>query len=223
MTELLEIYGNDAVLRGVAAVPWITFIDGCFMEKDILIAEYHSARTGQWARPIAPRPDITLSVYERLGRTTDLEAFALEFPHYLHLKNGVAEAYAAGIFKATKDQIFPLRRYIKVLPDVTFFIHIGNEAAEMLGSGRTMTRSNFFCEELRQAIRRIGGSLRLEECERSMRGDPGMDGIDELDIQLAKQWRGFRDGYVPWHRECRRHKLDVMKAIIVGDLQVNLN
>jgi hypothetical protein len=40
--ELSEIYGNDAVLRVVAVVPWITFIDGCLMEKDILTAEVRS-------------------------------------------------------------------------------------------------------------------------------------------------------------------------------------
>jgi hypothetical protein len=77
------------------------------------------------------------------------------------------------------------------------------------------------CEELKQATRRIDGLLRLEECERRMRGDLGMDGIDELDIQLAKQWRKFRDGYISWHVECRRYKLDFMKAVIVGDSQSN--
>ncbi|KAJ7816862.1 isoprenoid synthase domain-containing protein [Mycena olivaceomarginata] len=238
MKELSEIYGNDAVLRGVAVVPWITFIDGCLMEKDILTAE----------RELANGHDLS-----RLGRTTDLEALALKFPEYLRLKNGVAEAYTAGIFKATKDQIFPLRRYIKVLPDVTFFINAMNDvlsfhkeelagetynlihlrtrslsASGERGSGNAGKWTHYdtfqlLCEELRQAIRRIDGSLRLGECERSMRGDPGMDGIDELDIQLAKQWRGFRDGYVSWHLECRRYKLDVMKAIIVGDSQANLN
>jgi hypothetical protein len=42
MKELSEIYGNDAVLRGVAVVPWITFVDGCLMEKDILTSEVRS-------------------------------------------------------------------------------------------------------------------------------------------------------------------------------------
>jgi hypothetical protein len=43
-------------------------------------------------------------------------------PHYLRSKSGIAEAYAAGMFKATKAQHLPLTRYIKVLPDLTFYI-----------------------------------------------------------------------------------------------------
>ena len=43
-------------------------------------------------------------------------------PNYLRYKTGVAEAYAAAIFKANKDQELPLTRYIKALPDMTFFI-----------------------------------------------------------------------------------------------------
>ena len=43
-------------------------------------------------------------------------------PHYLRCKTGVSEAYAAAIFKANKDQELPLTRYIKALPDMTFFI-----------------------------------------------------------------------------------------------------
>ncbi|KAJ7865027.1 terpenoid synthase [Mycena olivaceomarginata] len=221
MKELSEIYGNDAVLRGCSRCP-----------LDNLRRRVPNGK----------------GYFDLRGRTTDLEAFALKFlrtsPDYLRLKSGIAEAYAAGIFKATKDQIFPLRRYIKVLPDVTFFINAMNDvlsfhkeelagetynlihlrtrslsASGERGSGHAGKWTHYdtfqlLCEELRQATRRIDGLLRLEECERRMRGDPGMDGIDELDIQLAKQWRKFRDGYVSWHVECRRYKLDFIKAVI---------
>jgi hypothetical protein len=37
--ELSEMYGNDSVLRGLAIVPWINYLDACLMEKQILNAE----------------------------------------------------------------------------------------------------------------------------------------------------------------------------------------
>jgi hypothetical protein len=40
--ELSEMYGNDSVLRGLAIVPWINYIDACLMEKQILSAEVDS-------------------------------------------------------------------------------------------------------------------------------------------------------------------------------------
>jgi hypothetical protein len=39
MKELSEMYGNDTVLRGLALVPWINYIDACLMEKQIFTAE----------------------------------------------------------------------------------------------------------------------------------------------------------------------------------------
>jgi hypothetical protein len=53
-----------------------------------------------------------------------------------------------------------------------------------------------------------------------MRGEivpEASDGIDELDLGIAKQWRAWRDGYISWHLECRRYKLDFLMGTGVDE------
>ncbi|KAF7328100.1 Terpenoid synthase [Mycena sanguinolenta] len=107
MRELSDMYGEDSVLRGFATVPWMNYIDACLMEKQILAAER------QQSRIVDP---------QQLRRFKNEDSLALKFPHYLRSKSGIAEAFAAGIFKASKDQYLPLTKFIRVLPDLAFFI-----------------------------------------------------------------------------------------------------
>ncbi|KAJ7464848.1 isoprenoid synthase domain-containing protein [Mycena galericulata] len=237
MKELSEVYGNDVVLRDLAVVPWITYIDACLIERSIFTSQRKMASTGDM--PLVSLPSGSS------GCSTDLDALAPKFPHYLRSKSGASEAYAAGIFKGSTDQNFPLARFIRVLPDVTFFIDIMNDilsfhkeelAGETYNLIHLRTRSlslseargsgiagewtpydtlHLLCEEVKEATLRIDGMLRLEECERAMRGETGL-GVDEVDIQIAKQWRGWRDGYISWHFECRRYKLDFLKPVVFG-------
>ncbi|KAJ7469356.1 hypothetical protein B0H11DRAFT_2044061, partial [Mycena galericulata] len=237
LKELSEFYGNNAVLRGLAVVPWITYIDACLIEKSIFTSQRKMPSTGDL--PLA-------SLQLDPNRTsTDLDGLAPKFPHYLRSKSGIAEAYAAGIFKASKDQNIPLERFIRVSPDLTFSIEVMNDilsfhkeelAGETYNLIHLRTRSlslsgargsgiagewtpydtlHLLCEEVKETTHRIDGMLRLEECERAMRGETGVD-VDDLDIQIAKQWRGWRDGYISWHFECRRYKLDFLKPGMVG-------
>jgi hypothetical protein len=37
--QLSSIYEDDAVVRGLAVAPWITFVDGCLMEKRLLTVD----------------------------------------------------------------------------------------------------------------------------------------------------------------------------------------
>ncbi|KAJ7245609.1 isoprenoid synthase domain-containing protein, partial [Mycena haematopus] len=230
MKELSEIYGDDSVLRGLAVVPWINYIDACLMEKQIFTAE---------------RSKIVDPLQRR--RSENEDGLALKFPHYLRSKSGIAEAYAAGIFKVTKDQYLPLTRYIKVLPDLAFFIEVVNDvlsfykeeiAGETYNLIHLRTRSisssgvsgsgangewtaydtlRLLCDEIREATHRIDGLLRLEECERKVRGKAVMSDIDEVDVEIAMQWRGWRDGYISWHLECKRYKLEFLKLTVTGE------
>ncbi|KAJ7493474.1 isoprenoid synthase domain-containing protein [Mycena latifolia] len=230
LKQLSDFYGNDAVLRGLAIVPWINYIDACLMERDIFTA--------------TRAPNTLVQPGNSNGH---LDALALKFPHYLRSKSGIAEAYAAGIFKANKEQSFPLSKYVRVLPDLTFYIEVMNDLLsfykeELAGethnlihlrtqalssSGTTGSGSagewttydtfGLLCDEIRAATNRIDGLLRMEECERKMNGEAGLDDIDELDVEVAKQWRGWRDGYISWHFECRRYKLGFMRAAVLGD------
>ncbi|KAF8149198.1 hypothetical protein K438DRAFT_1625174, partial [Mycena galopus ATCC 62051] len=167
-------------------------------------------------------------------------------PHYLRSKTGAAEAYAAGVFKATKEQCLPVTRYMKAIPDLAFYVEVVNDVMsfhkeEIAGETynlihlrtRSLTssgvRSNgvdgewtcydtlrLLCDEIREATHRIDGLLRLDECERKLRGESGLNDIDETDIEIAMQWRGWRDGYISWHLECRRYKLDFLKLAVTG-------
>ncbi|KAK6992657.1 terpenoid synthase [Favolaschia claudopus] len=229
MKELSAMYGQDSVLRGLATVPWINYIDACLMEKQLFNME----------RGRSQDQDVTLT------RRTQEESLSSKFPHYLRSKSGIAEAYAAGVFKADKEQYLPLTKYIKVIPDLTFYIEVINDvlsfykeeiagetynlihlrtrsissSGKRLGTGVDGTWTPYdtlrmLCDELGEATRRIDGLLRLEECERKLRGELGLSDIDEIDVAIAMQWRGWRDGYISWHLECRRYKLEFLKAIV---------
>lgn len=107
-------------------------------------------------------------------------------------------------------------------------IHLRTRALTSAGARGTgldgeWTRYDTFhllCDEMREATRRIDGLLRLEECERKIRGEAGCGDVDEVDVEIAKQWRGWRDGYISWHFECRRYKLGFMKPAVFGDEKV---
>ncbi|KAJ7245608.1 isoprenoid synthase domain-containing protein [Mycena haematopus] len=228
--ELSEMYGEDSVLRGLAVVPWINYIDACLMEKEIFTKRQRS-------KIVDPL---------QLRRSESEDGLALKFPHYLRSKSGAGEAYAAGIFKAAKDQHLPLTRYIKVLPDLAFFIEVVNDVLSFYkeeidgetynlihlrtrsisSSGVSRSGANgewtaydtlrLLCDEIREATHRIDGLLRLEVCERKVRGEAVMSDIDEVDVEIAMQWRGWRDGYISWHLECRRYKLEFLKLAVTG-------
>ncbi|KAJ7251705.1 isoprenoid synthase domain-containing protein [Mycena rebaudengoi] len=223
--ELSEMYGNDSVLRGLAIVPWINYLDACLMEKQILNAEVEIHRL------FSTKPEPLIAFY----------------PHYLRSKTGVAEAYVAATFKATKEQSLPLTRYMKTIPDFAFYIEAMNDLLSfhkeeidretynfihlrtrtMAASGARGTGDSgewtchdtisLVCGEIKTAVHRIDGLLRLKECERKMRGDTGVADIDDVDVDIAKQWRGCRDGYISWHLECRRYKLGFLKPVVIGE------
>jgi hypothetical protein len=48
--------------------------------------------------------------------------FTLISPYYLRQKTALGEPYAAAIFKANRGQELPLTRYIKAMPDISFFV-----------------------------------------------------------------------------------------------------
>ncbi|KAJ6503752.1 isoprenoid synthase domain-containing protein [Mycena sanguinolenta] len=231
LKELSEMYGEDSVLRGLAIVPWITFIDACLMEQQIFRDE---RRRSKIVDPV------------ELRRRENEDGLALKFPHYLRSKSGAAEAYAAGIFKASKCQHLPFPKYFKALPDLAFYIEVINDvlsfykeeiAGEPYNLMHLRTRSisssgvpgngadgewtpydtlRLLCDEVKEATLRIDGLLRLDECERKLRGEAVESDIDAVDVEIAMQWRGWRDGYISWHLECRRYKLDFLKLAVTA-------
>ncbi|KAJ6571451.1 terpenoid synthase [Mycena capillaripes] len=261
MKELSDMFGSDTVLRGLATVPWINYIDACLMEKQIFTAEVRlncsPSRTSCSRLPFIEQFLEITGIYRfgwvcteivSIGTTCMVShSHRIDSPHYLRSKSGIAEAYAAAIFKATKDQYLPLTKFIKVLPDLTFYIEVINDLLSFHkeeidgetynlihlrtrslalsgvrgnGSAGEWTSNDTFgllCDEIREATRRIDGLLRLDECERKARGEAGVS-VDEVDVQIAKQWRGFRDGYISWHFECRRYKLEFMKRAVSGTI-----
>ncbi|EGN91850.1 hypothetical protein SERLA73DRAFT_173285 [Serpula lacrymans var. lacrymans S7.3] len=85
------------------------------------------------------------------------------------------------------------------------------------GGWTLMDTFNLLCDEVREATFRIDAMLRLGEVEKRLasgeRQRHGEEGVCmTVDEAIAKQWRGFRDGYISWHLESRRYKLDFLKA-----------
>ncbi|KAJ7688816.1 hypothetical protein B0H17DRAFT_937940 [Mycena rosella] len=260
INELSDVYGNDAVLRDLAVLPWISYIDGCLMERDIYTSQVSVqylvivCRFNLCFQCVPGNADTVLrprsNGCSKLCDSPPSDGLALNFPHYLRSKSGISEAYAAGIFKSNREQNIPLKKYIKLVPDLVFFIEIMNDilsfhkeeiagethnlihlrtralaSSGALGtgiSGEWTVNDTFgmLCDQIRGATSRIDGLLQLERCERKMRGEPGLDDIHEADLALAKQWRGWRDGYISWHFECRRYKLDFLKLAFFGSVSV---
>ncbi|KAJ7242651.1 hypothetical protein C8J57DRAFT_1243853 [Mycena rebaudengoi] len=234
LKELSNFYGSDAVLRDLAVLPWISYIDACLMEKYIFETQEEDSS------PFSNRLEDKDSA--------SLDGLALNFPNYLRAKSGISEAYAAGIFKATSDQRLPLKKYFRVLPDVISFIHGMNDVLSfhkeeldgetynlihlrtrahssagahgkgISGDWTTNDTFNLLCDEMREATHRIDGLLRLDDCKRKLKGKTGLDDLDEADVQTAMQWRSFRDGYISWHLECRRYRLEFLKLELLGHM-----
>jgi hypothetical protein len=107
--------------------------------------------------------------------------------------------------------------------ETTNLIHLRTQAlrdaldhAPGTGSGPsgewTLTDTfNILCDEVRDATQRIDSLLRLEECEERERNGQYLGDADDMDMAIAKQWRGWRDGYISWHLESQRYKLDFMR------------
>lgn len=70
---------------------------------------------------------------------------------------------------------------------------------------------NLLCNEVRDAAYRIDEVLRLHDCERMTKEGLECAGLSEVDMAIALQWRGWRDGYVSWHLESQRYKLDFLR------------
>ncbi|KAJ7726011.1 hypothetical protein DFH07DRAFT_1002067 [Mycena maculata] len=200
LKELSEVYGADAVLRGLAIVPWINYIDACLMEKEIFTAERELAKNADM-QPVCVTSGNPLKSHN--SNAIHLAGLAPKFPQYLRSKSGISEAYAACIFKSRKEQDVPLNKYIRALPDLTFFIEVMNDllsfhkeelAAETHNLIHLRTRSlsssgargtgadgewtrydtlRLLCDEIIEATRRIDALFRLEECERTLRGEVG--------------------------------------------------
>ncbi|KAJ6584129.1 hypothetical protein DFH09DRAFT_911283, partial [Mycena vulgaris] len=255
LKELSYVFENNEVLRDMAVIPWIAFIDGCLMERRMFIFQsFRSSLTSTLparsakshlsggARTEVVRTALTLLSFHILT--------VLDSPRYLRVKGGASEFYIAGIFKATKEQILPFSKYIKAVPDAVFisdvmndilsfhkeelagetynFIHLrtrslssaGKRGSGLAGEWTTDDTFHLLCQEVLEATRRVDGVLRLAECEQKMRGDTvpeASDGVDELDIEVAKQWRAWRDGYISWHLECGRYKLDFLMGTGVDE------
>ncbi|EGO00743.1 hypothetical protein SERLA73DRAFT_71725 [Serpula lacrymans var. lacrymans S7.3] len=79
------------------------------------------------------------------------------------------------------------------------------------GTWSLMDTFNLVCNEVRDATLRVDALLRVEEIERSINQKGVRGTYSDMDIALAKQWREFRDGYISWHLESRRYKLECLR------------
>lgn len=67
---------------------------------------------------------------------------------------------------------------------------------------------HLLCDEVRDAIYRVDEILRLHDCERMTKEELEGAGLSDIDVAIALQWRGWRDGYISWHLESQRYELD---------------
>jgi hypothetical protein len=81
------------------------------------------------------------------------------------------------------------------------------------GEWTALDTFDFFCNQVRDATYRIDEILRLQDCERIVRDklDSRDMGLSDTDVTIALQWRAFRDGYILWHLESQRYKLDFLR------------
>ncbi|KAF9059690.1 terpenoid synthase [Rhodocollybia butyracea] len=237
--ELSHLHEGDAVLRGLAVMPWINFVDGCLLEKRLLTldTELRASPYDMGYQHLAKQRRDGIS---HVARETSPGA-KIHFPLFIRNRTGISEAYTAAIFKCTKEQGLPLSRYVMALPDISFYImaindllsfhkeelagetvnliHLRtqalkeNKGTSASGEWTVLDTFNLLCNEVREAANRIDEIVRLQDIETMMRDRSyGRDmGLSEVDVTIALQWREFRDGYISWHLESQRYKLDFIR------------
>lgn len=69
------------------------------------------------------------------------------------------------------------------------------------------------CDDARDATLRVGQQLRMELCEKIEKGEMRCEdvGLEMEDVTIARQWREYRHGYISWHLELARYKLDFVE------------
>ncbi|KAK7048895.1 terpenoid synthase [Favolaschia claudopus] len=232
LKELSQIHEKDAVLRNLAILPWINHVDACLIEKQLIILERERSKAEGAELSRLAREDSLASKFPHYLRyksgfsdTYVAAIFKAHREQYVPLNK---------YLKAVPDMI----SFIEIINDVLSFhkeemdgetynlIHLRTRSiaasGSMAGTGPKGTWTPYdtlrlLCDELRDATHRIDGLLRLEECERKLRGESGLNDIDDVDVTIAMQWRGWRHGYISWHLECRRYKLDFLKSMVVAE------
>ncbi|KAJ6524188.1 isoprenoid synthase domain-containing protein [Mycena capillaripes] len=178
LKELSYVFEDNEVLRDMAVIPWIAFIDGCLMERHL--PRYLRVKGGA-------------SEFYVAGIFKATKEQNLPFSKYI---------------KAVPDAVFIsdvmndiLSFHKEELAGETYnFIHLrtrslssaGKRGSGVAGEWTTDDTFHLLCQEVLEATRRVDGVLRLAECERKMRGEvvpEASDGVDEFDIEIAKQWR----------------------------------
>ncbi|KAF9061711.1 terpenoid synthase [Rhodocollybia butyracea] len=226
--ELLHLFEGDTALRGLAVWGWINYIDGCLLEKRLLTTDTDN---------LSKRRCNGIS---NAAQETSPKA-GINFPLWMRNKTAIGESFIAPIFHSTEEQGLPLSRYLRALPDISYFIGVMNdilsfhkeelagESVNMIhlqthsfkesrGSGPSgewtaLDTFNHLCNEVRDAIYRINEILRVQDCEKIVRdGSNGKSmGLSEVDVAIALRWRKFKDGYISWHLETPRYKLDFIR------------
>lgn len=81
------------------------------------------------------------------------------------------------------------------------------------GEWTLMDTFGCLCDEMRDATLRVDKQLRLDICERIERGELFCAdvGLEMEDVEIARQWRGYRHGFISWHLETPRYKMDFLK------------
>ncbi|KAF9061712.1 terpenoid synthase [Rhodocollybia butyracea] len=237
--EMSHLHEGDPVLQAAAVIPWINYIDGCLLEKRLLTIDTE-LRASPYDMGYQNLAKQRCHFTGHAARET-LPGARVRFPLYIRHRTGIAEAYAAAIFKSTKYQDLPLSRYIMALPDITFYTlvlndlisfhkeELGGETVNMIhlqtqsfkgyaGSGASgewtvSDTFNLLCNQVKDATDRIDEILRLQDCERIAREklDSRDIGLSDIDVTIALQWREYRDGYISWHLESQRYKLDFLR------------
>ncbi|KAJ7136876.1 isoprenoid synthase domain-containing protein [Mycena epipterygia] len=223
LKELSTFYSNDAVRRDLAIVPWISYIDACLIEKDLF--------TEQKGLPPNCGYSFWLECPDYLRYKSGVsEAYgawifqAGEGQKILSTKYiGVLPDLIFFIESNAVNDLFSFHKE-ELAGETYTYIHLRTRSLSASGArgggtiGEWMPNDTIrlLCDETAEAARRIDGLLRLEECERKIQGEAGLSEIDELDVEIAKQWRAFRNGYISWYVKCRRYKLYSMKSALLG-------
>ncbi|KAF9059252.1 terpenoid synthase [Rhodocollybia butyracea] len=242
--QMSYLYEGDPVQQAAAVLPWINFIDGCLLEKRLVTVDT-KLRASPYDMGYQHLVEQRGHGKNHPARETSPGA-TMRFPLYIRHRTGIAEAYVAAMFKSTREQALPLSRYIAAFPDITFYVLVINDllsfhkeelAGETVNMMQLQTQSfkeykgsgasgewtslntvDFFCNQARDAAYMIDEILRVQDCERIVRErlDSRDMGLSDTDVMIALQWRGFRVGYILWHLESPRYKLDVLRPAQSG-------
>jgi hypothetical protein len=221
-------YGSlDPLMGGLGASAWSGFINGFFQEERLRM-----------------RPPIYLPTRRDESKNGHSGSGDGEiFPWFLRSQSGAPIPFIIALFEPSRAVEVPLHCWMEKVPDLITFINLGNDLLsfrkEVLNNENenyvalfTQIKresgqiSRFHCDGTLWTVRdtvcdifeRVLKSIRM--LDQSFNSPPHSSQEENLQV-ASKLWKEFKNGYVAWHINCSRYRLEVLSSLLMTSCEDN--